>query len=182
MRYVSRKRTIIDTIVERLKKAKVTDAQHFFKNPFREIAEDELPCVKIGILGDDAEWYNNRPEYKRSAQLVIVYSDQGNDELADKLQYMGERIENFMIDDDNTTQVDGVLDALMLKGTELNLENAAMGIGAIIVKFDITFYTEHLAKLDDLETINVKIKPSTAVGNDTENPPVFEDTITLPTE
>lgn len=174
---MSKRQDIVDKVVQKLQTANVTDATHFFKNPFREISPDELPAIKVAIMRETPTFENTGMEYSREADLVIAYVAEGNDKLADNLYTAAESIENFIINDENTTQLDGLLDDLKQSDFQMNLEVGRIGLGAAVLTFRITYWTKHAANFVDLEKIGVTIKPETAPASD---PPLFEEIIDLP--
>lgn len=175
----SHRKRIVDSIAAMLKADKVTDATHIFKNPFREIAQEELPCIKIGLLTEQDDIYNNQIEYKRNAELVVVYCSQNNgDALADDLYYFAERLEKYLINADNINRLGETVDGLAQKSADFVFQKSAeMGTGGAVLKFDLTYYTQHPPELGPLERIGVEIKPTTALPDD---PPLFEEVVDLP--
>lgn len=176
--FPSHRRDIVEKIADRLRSENVTDAVAIFKNPFREIdADEELPCLKIGIIRDPATWRNNAIEYSHKPEIVVAYVDKGNDELADKLYYMAERIENFLINDENMQSYAGLFDTLELQGMDMQLSNAETGLGAIVLKFTGEYITRHEPVLPDFAGLEIEVSSGAA---DPGEAPAFVESITLP--
>lgn len=177
--YRSKNQDVVQHILDILRDNNVTDAQNFFDNPFREISEDELPCIKAAIMRGDSARETTKIEYSHKPELVVVYAAQGNEKLAAVLNYFGERITRFLINYENTENEALGLDDLEQTGWELAMDKGATGTGAIILKFRGAYWTEHAPPLDNLEEVYVAYKPTTA-GEDDD--PLYDETITLPTD
>lgn len=175
--YRSKNQDLVQHILDVLADEAVTDAVAFFDNPFREVAEEELPCIKAAIMRGDSTRETTKIEYSHKPELVVVYCAQNNDKLAAVLNYYGERISRFLINYENTENVKLGLDDLVMTGWDLSLENAATGTGAVILKFTGTYWTDHAPVLGPLEEVYVAYKPTTA-GE--EDDPLYDETITLP--
>lgn len=175
--YRSKNQDVVQHILDILSDNAVTDALHFFDNPFREIDESELPCIKAAIMGGDSTMENTKIEYSHKPQIVVAYVCQGNDKLAAKLNYMGERISRFLINYENTENEKLGLDEMMQTGWDLSLEKGASGTGAIVLKFAGKYWTDHAPVLGPLEEVYVEYKPTTAPPDDD---PLYDETITLP--
>ncbi len=175
--YRSKNQDLVQKILDLLADNAVTDAQHFFDNPFREISEEELPCIKAAIMRGDSNRENTKIEYSHKPELVVVYVCQNNDKLAAKLNYFGERISRFLINYENTENEDLGLDDLVQTGWDLSLQNGEVGTGALILKFTGTYWTDHAPVLGPLEEVYVAYKPTTAPADDD---PLYDETITLP--
>lgn len=175
--YRSKNQDLVQHILDVLADNAVTDAQHFFDNPFREVSQEELPCIKAAIMKGDSARENTQVEYSHKPELVVVYVAQANEKLSAVLNYFGERISRFLINYENTENEKLGLDDLEQTGWDLSLENAAVGTGAIILKFRGTYYTQHAPVLGPLEEVYVAYKPTGTPPND---PPLYDETITLP--
>lgn len=163
-----KKTDIVNKIAERLQTLTALNpnapaAINIIKNPFREIDPDELPCFKIGFMEGDAEEFNNKIEYKREDRLVIAYIAEGNNDDLDTTLYTAEElISDFMIKDHNDSETVGSLysqfDVLKYRGWESQFEKAEVSVGAVKLKFDVTYYTTHTLEFDDLDTVYSEIK------------------------
>ncbi len=185
------KKTIVDKVIERLKtlpaiNPDLPETICFFRNPFREISEEELPCVKVALLRGKSERINNAIEYENEDTLMVAYQAQGNEDsgLEDKLYDAQEAIKDFLIKDENDSgnpdALHHLLSDLEFEDWDMDLVNAAVGTGAIVLKFNITYHTKHVLSFDDdLEGFEVTIKHTDA-GEDTD--PIAVDSIDLPTE
>ena len=183
---MTKKTDIVNKIAERLQTLTALNPNDpnpitIVKNPFREIEQSELPCFKIGFMEGDAEEFNNKIEYKREDRLVIAYITEANDDDLDAALYQAEElISDFMIKDHNDSDTDGSLysqfDVLKYRGWESQFEKGEVSVGAVKLKFDVTYYTEHVLTFDDLNTVYTEIKPHGA-SDDTRI--IASDTIDL---
>lgn len=184
-----KKTDIVNKIAERLQTITAINPNApaditIVKNPFREISQEELPCIKIGFMEGNAEYFNNKIEYKREDRLVIAYIGEANDDDLDNLLYQAEElIVDFMVKDHNDSETDGSLysqfDELKYMGWESQFEKGEVSVGAIKLKFDVTYYTQHTLTFDDLNTVYSEIKPAGA-SDDTRI--IASDTIDLSEE
>lgn len=180
------KTKIIDKVIERLQTLDAINPaapaeMTITKNAFREYDEDSLPLIRVSFQKGGASQFNNAITYKREDQLNIYFADSGNDDTLDDTLYDAEEaIADFMIQDHNNSgdadSLYHLFDVLEYKGWESNFEKGEIPIGAVMLKFDITYYSNHIFTPDDLETANVKVKPA-GFGDDT--PIIAEDTIDL---
>jgi hypothetical protein len=177
MKNASARRAIVDRIIQLLDDNDVTDAAHYFKNPFREIDPEELPAIKVAIMRGTSQRENSQPEYSHADELVVAYIAQENDDLADMLNYYAERIEDFLIQKEAAGALSDVLNDLTSAEFTLALEKAEIGTGAGILKFNISYWTKHTVPLGPLEGFEVAIKPSDAPPADD---PIFTESIDLP--
>jgi len=149
-------------------------------NPFREIHADELPCIKVGFQEGRAEEFNTKIEYKREDRLVIAYIAKDNDLLQDTLEKAEEIISDFMIRDHNnnedTKSLYSVFDRLKYTGWTSQYDTGEVSVGAVSLKFDITYYTEHTLDFEDWNTAFVEIKP---LGASEDTRIIASDTIDL---
>lgn len=175
--YRSKNQDLVQKILDLLSDNSVTDAVSFFDNPFREIAEDELPAIKVGILRGDSTRENTRIEYSHKPEIVVVYVVQGNDKLSAVLNYMGERISRFLINYENTENEKLGVSDMEQTGWELSMTQGATGTGAIILKFTGLYYTDHSPVLGPLDKVYVEYLP---VPNDEDTEPLYAETIDLP--
>lgn len=173
----SKNQDIVQKIIDILTDNAVTDAQHFFDNPWREVAEEELPCLKVALVRGDSARETTKIEYSHKPELVVAYCAQGNEKLSAVLNYYGERISRFLINYENTQHEKLGLDDLELTGWELNMEAGATGTGALMLKFRGSYWTDHAPALGPLQSVYVEYKPTTAAEDD---PPLYDETITLP--
>lgn len=186
----SKKREIIDLIVTRLKTIRtelgISDENHIFTNPFREIDTTEVPCLKIALMNGDAERFTNAIEYANMDRLMIAYIMQDNGDLHPELYDKGEFIADFIIRDENDSQNEGTLNSVLsdLKyvGWDIDLKLGAIGAGAIVLKFDIKYHTEHKPVFEnDLETVSVDVRVD-GLSDEEGVDPYPQINITLPTE
>lgn len=153
-----------------------------FKNPFREVdPETELPCYKVAIVRGKADRINNSIEYEWKDQLIIAYVGQGNeDDLEDGLYDKAEALAAFIIGDENNSGDPDALHHLVsdleLTDWDMDLKTGAVGTGAIVLKFDLTYHIKYEMEFDDLEGFDITVK-HTEAGEDTE--PVARITIDL---
>lgn len=155
-----------------------------FGNPFRELAEGEVPCFKVALMSGKAERVNNRIEYAHSDTLVVAYIFEANeDDLENALYAAGEEILDFLIKDENNSadadSIHHLVSDLIFSEWSMDLKNGATGTGAIVLKFDLSYHTTHELSFGALEGFEVTIKHTDA-GDDTD--PVAVDSIDVPTE
>lgn len=155
----------------------------FFKNPFREIAEDELPCIKVAMMRGDASRINNNIEYQHDDQLIVAYIAQGNDNaLEDALYDKGEQIRDFLIKDENNSgdaaALHHLISDLTFASWDMDLKNGEVGTGAIVLKFNIRYHTKHNIVFEDLEGVELTVK-HTGAGEDSDAYPT--ESINIPT-
>lgn len=186
----SKAKEIVDKVIERLKTDSVLNPSlpetiTFYKNPFREQESDDLPACAVTLRQGNSIRYNNQMEYSNTDELMVVYMAQGNDDtLEDNLYEAKEAIKDFLIKDQNNAEIDDslhhIINDLVFTGWDMDLKRAAVGTGAIVLRFDINYYTTHEITFGDLEQANVTIKHTDA-GDDTD-PYVTEEIINFPTE
>lgn len=179
------KKSIVDKIISRIPAGTGLTPEESFKNPFREISEDELPCLKVALMRGRSEEIDTRIRYRHNDSLIVAWVDQGNgDELVDRLYEAGEKIADFLINDANNSGEPEALYheeiQLMLANWDMDLKTGAAGTGAIVLTFDIKYHTEHTLVFEDLESIHLNTKPKEA--SDDDNTASFIDTIDLPTD
>ena len=107
---MSEKKSIVDKVIARLQTIPSLNPNlpncptQAFKNPFREVAEDELPCFKVALMRGKTERINNAIEYGWTDQLIVAYIAQGNDnDLEDALYSACETMAAFLIKDENNS-------------------------------------------------------------------------------
>lgn len=183
------KKAIVNKVIARLLTLEainpdLPDAINIYKNPFREVSEDELPCVKVAIMSGESERINNAPEYQHTDQLIIAYMAQGNDDdLEDELYDAAEAIYDFLIKEENNSgdaaTLHHLISDLAYTGWDMDLKIGGIGTGAVVLKFDIIYHSKHLLEFGDLEGFEIEVK-HTGAGENTD--PLFVDSIDLPTE
>lgn len=142
-----------------------------FKNPFREVAEDEVPCFKVALMRGKSERINNSIEYAYTDQLVVAYIAQGNDsELEDHLYQASELMAEALINSENNSgdlnSLHHLVSDLVLTDWDMDLKNGAVGTGAIVLKFDLTYHLKYELTYPDFEGFEIAIK-HTAAGPET---------------
>ena len=178
--FPSQKNAIVNMLIKALQDNEVTDAEHFFKNPFKEIDPDELPAVKVAIMSSPAEKFNSKVEYKHSPEIIIAYFAQNSEEeLYDILYYYAERIYDFFIRAEASGALAPQLNLMNFTNFDLSLERAETGIGGAVLRFQGEYFSEHEPDLDDLEGFNVKVS---AKGATPDSPPIYEDEIDVEQE
>lgn len=183
------KKLIVDKVIERLKTLPAINPNlpvctiNAYKNPFRPVESNELPCLKVALMRGKTSRFTNAIEYKWTDQLVVAYQAQGNDEdLEDGLYAAAEAIADFLIKDENDSgdadSLHHLISDLELTDWDMDLKNGAVGQGAIVLKFDLTYHTKHELEFPDLEGVDYIIKPLGA-GEET---PVIESVLDLPND
>lgn len=183
----SLKQLIVEKVQERLNTLEIIhpnfpETVPTFTNPFREVESNELPALKVAIMGGSANRRNNNIEYKNNDMLYIVYQVQGNDDadLQFTLYTAQEEITNFMILDDNDSgdpdSIHHLINDLEFIEWDMDLKNGESGTGAMVMKFKIDYHTNHNLIFDDLETVSIDLKHTDA-GEDTESYSIDEQTL-----
>lgn len=176
---MSVKKAIVDKVIERLQTIEALNPRlptcptPAFKNPFREVTEEELPCFKVALLRGKTDRINNAIEYRWTDQLIVAYIAQGNDDgtLEDDLYEAAELMAALLIGDENNSadedSLHHLVSDLVLTDWDMDLKNGAVGTGAIVLKFDLTYHQKYVMEFDDLEGLDITIK-HTEAGEDTE--------------
>jgi len=187
---MSIKKTIVDKVIERLQlipdlnPGLPTCATPAFKNPFREVSQDEVPCFKVALMRGKTDRISNSIEYRWTDQLIVAYIDQGNDDgdLEDRLYEACELMSATLIGDENNSgaadSMHHLVSDLVLTDWDMDLKNGEVGVGAIVLKFDLTYHQKYVMEFDDLEGLDITIK-HTEAGDDSL--PIALVKIDLPT-
>lgn len=183
------KKEIVDKVIERLQTIPSLnpdlpgEALDAFKNPFREVSTDELPCFKVGFVSGNASRINNAIEYEHSDELIVAYIAQGNgDDLQDALYDAMEIILDFLIrDENNPADADSLhhlVSDLIYTDWSMDMKTGEVGSGAIVLKFNVVYHTRHEITGDDFTKAYFSMKPA---GASEETPSIpDEQLITLP--
>lgn len=181
---MSKKNDIVDNVIARLPAGTGLTPETTHKNPFREVAESELPALKVALMRGRSDEINTQIEYERLDTLVVAWIDQGNDDaLIERLYDAEEKISNFLINDANNNEITGnlrqLVDDLTHTNFDMDLKNAGAGTGAIVLTFDIKYHTTHSIEFEDLEGYELEVRPKEAADSDIT---VFTDSVDLPTD
>lgn len=185
---MSQKKAIVDKIIERLTGLEAINPDpnypiDIFKNPFRPVEPDDLPCLKVAIMRGKTERITNSIEYAWTDQLIVAYQTKGNDnDLEDDLYKAAEAISDFLIKDENNSgdpdSLHHLISDLVLTDWDMDLKNGEVGVGAIVLKFDLTYHIKYELVFPDLEGFEIIAKLATA-GQNTD--PAFTESLDLPT-
>lgn len=176
---MSIKKSIVDKVIERLQLIPDLNPRlptcpiPAFKNPFREVSQDEIPCFKVALMRGKTDRINNAIEYRWTDQLIVAYIAMGNDgsDLEDHLYHACELMAATLIGDENNSSdpdaLHHLVSDLVLTDWDMDLKNGEVGTGAIVLKFDLTYHQKYVMEFDDLEGLDITIK-HTEAGEDTE--------------
>lgn len=107
----------------------------------------DLPAILIYPNGERISRFNEAPKnYRRThaIKIEIISSAATDDELDQKLEEIGEQVENIMeLNEDIQTRLGKLIESLELSGTQYAFESDGQTpVGSLILDFDVVFFSD----------------------------------------
>jgi hypothetical protein len=163
---------IIRNKIKELLMDKTSAGDAVFSNRAITFSDERLPAINIQTVNESAElWSQAKKTYKRKARIAIICAAKANEDVDDLLDDMADEIEEILLLDES---LGDTVETILYKDTQLNVEMGDGTLGAQLINFEVTYYTDHQPPIEDsFNTMHYEIKEAHARDK------IFEGTLDL---